>query len=122
MDNPQQAIIYCEIYESQRGGDCPFYRGAWCIQYGSGFGDVLLGIFRHVLPIVARGAATFFGDMMQNRDQGATWTTAPKSAMAPAAQSMMSQASKQIGLAGSVRKRKALYKHKNLGKRKYPNI
>ena len=56
--------------------------------------------------------------MMQNRDQGATWTTAAKSPMAPAAQSMMSQASKQISQGGRGRKRKALYKHRKSRKKK----
>ena len=52
--------IYLHLYK-QRGGDFPVFQGARYIQYGNGFGDVLLGFLRHVLPVAVKGAASFWG-------------------------------------------------------------
>ncbi|KAF0154025.1 MAG: hypothetical protein FD188_3310 [Ignavibacteria bacterium] len=96
MANSDQANLYYQVYESQRGGEYPVYRGTRYIQYGSGFGDVLRGFFRNVLPVVARGAATFFGNMVNKRDEGSNWATAAKAAIAPTAMSVVSEAAKKI--------------------------
>lgn len=90
-----KADFYYKVY-NQQGGDFPVFQGARYVQYGSGFGDILRGIFRNILPVVARGAATFLGGLVENRDQGANWSTAAKSALLPTAQAMMAQTSNQL--------------------------
>lgn len=100
------ADFYYKIIQSQRGGDFPVFRGARHIQYGNGFGDIFRGIFRHVLPVLAKGAATFFGDLVRNREQGSNWGSALKSAIAPTAMSVIGEASKHVNQTGTGKKRK----------------
>ena len=63
MDHERENI-YFQLY-NQRGGDFPVFQGARYIQYGNGFGDVLRGFLRHVLPLLVKGAASFLGSLMQ---------------------------------------------------------
>ena len=104
MEPTRDAIYY--NYYSQRGGDFQVFKGTRYVQYGSGFGDVLRGIFRHVFPVVIRGAASFIGNMLHNRDEGQNWSSAAKSAIAPAASTILSETQNQIKQRGSGKKRK----------------
>ena len=90
------ADFYYQVYNNQRGGEFPVFRGARYVQYGSGFGDIFRGIFRHILPIVVQGASSFFGNLMQSREKGATWGQAAKSSIAPTAHSVLTEAANQI--------------------------
>ena len=113
MDD-SRANIYFDHY-NQKGGNFPVFRGARFIQYGSGFGDILRGIFRSIIPIVSKGAVTFLGDLLQNHNQTGSWTGAAKSALAPAAKAALNQAAEEISQHGSgkrKRKRKHKAKHK----------
>ena len=115
-----RADFYYNQY-NQRGGDFPVFQGARYVQYGNGFGDILRGIFRHVLPVVARGAANFLGGLVSNRDQGANWSAAAKSAILPTANAMLSQTADQMNQAqqrGSGKRRKKHRKKKAAGKRR----
>ena len=63
---------------NQRGGDFPVFQGAGYIQYGNGFEDFLRGFLRHVVPMVAKGAAYFLGSLMHKREQRQNWGNAAK--------------------------------------------
>ena len=52
--------INVQLY-NLRGGDFPVFQGVRYIQYVNGFGDVLLGFLRHVIPVAVKGAE-FFGE------------------------------------------------------------
>ena len=114
---------YYKIYSSQKGGDFPVFKGARYHQYGSGFGDILRGILRFVMPVLTRGAATFLGDVVQKRDQGSTWGDAAKSAIKPTAMSVLNEATNQTAQRGNgkkrKRKRKRSKKHNQEGGRVY---
>ena len=64
--------IFFQLYH-QRGGDFPVFHGPGYIQYGNGFGDILRGFLRHVLPVAVKVAATFSGSLMQKSDEGQNW-------------------------------------------------
>jgi len=59
---------------SQRGGSFPVFQGSHRYQYGSGFGDVLRGIWKVFFPTVIRGASSFFnagaGALKENKGVG----------------------------------------------------
>ena len=55
MDKERENI-YFQLY-NQIGGDLPVFQGARYIQYGNGFGDVLRGFLRNVLPVAVKWAA-----------------------------------------------------------------
>ena len=119
MADPERTNQYLKYYENQAGGSYPVFHGSRQLQYGAGFGDVLKGIFRFILPVVARGASTFLGDMMRNRDAGHDWKSSAKSAIGPTAQSVMSQVANQLPQqegAGKVRHRKQRTKKRRLYK------
>ena len=61
--------IYFQLY-NHRGGDFPVFQDARYIQYGNRFGYVLPGYLRHGLPVAVKGAASFFGSLMQKREEG----------------------------------------------------
>ena len=71
MDH-ERKNIYFQLY-NERGGDFPVFQGAHSIQYGNGFGEVLLGFLRHVLPAAIKGAASFLGSLMHKRQEGKKW-------------------------------------------------
>ena len=68
MDNERENI-YFQLCK-QRGDDFPVFQGARYIQYGNGFGDVLRGFLRHVLPVAVKGAESFLRSLMQKREEG----------------------------------------------------
>ena len=111
MDPNREAFYY--NYYSQRGGEFQVFRGARYVQYGTGFGDVLRGIFRHVLQVGIKGAVSFIGNLLQNRDEGQNWSSAAKSAIAPAASTILSETQNQIKQRGSGKKRKSKKKCKS---------
>ena len=50
---------YKSLLLQQRGaGSIEVYRGSYRSQYGAGFGDVLLSIWRIAFPVLLRGAKT----------------------------------------------------------------
>ena len=83
MDHESQNI-YFQLY-NQRGGDFPVFQGGSYIQYGNGFGDVLRGFLRHVVPLAGKGAASFLGSLMQKWEQWQNWGNAAKESILPAA-------------------------------------
>ena len=91
--------MYFDLY-TQRGGDFPVFQGARHIQYGNGFGDVLRGFLRHVLPVAVKGAASFLGSLMQKRDEGQNWGNAAKSAIIPAANTVLNETANKIRQGG----------------------
>jgi len=74
----------------------PVFAGARFNQQGSGFGDILRGIFRFIFPIAARGVSTFVGEAVKAHDSGADWKTAAKSAILPTAQNVTGRTLDQI--------------------------
>ncbi len=100
---------YFEVIKAQTGGDFPVFQGDRYVQYGQGFGDVLRGIFRHVIPVAVRGALTFLTEMGKKKETGVTWKDAAKSALTPTALNALSETKDQIEKAhqaGSGRRRK----------------
>lgn len=83
--------MYLQYYTTQRGrGDTTslrVYRGAerWRPrQRGDGFGSMLRGLARFVLPVLGRGIGAFASHTMDATDRGASLGDAAKSALKPA--------------------------------------
>ena len=74
--------IYFQLY-NQRAGDFPVFQGERYIQYCNGFGDVLRGFVRHVLPVAVKGAASFLGSLMQKREDGQNCGNAANDSILP---------------------------------------
>ena len=103
MEHERQNI-YFQLY-NQRGGDFPVFQSARFIHYGNGFGDVLLGFLRHVLPVAVKGAASFFGSLMQKTEQGQNWGNAAKALILPPSGTVLNEAANMVKQ-GEVGKRK----------------
>lgn len=101
MSNDPRSDLYFKVYSAQKGGEFPVYRGSRYIQYGSGFGDILRSIFRHVFPVVAEGASAFFGNLIQNKNSGSNWQSAAKAAIVPTAKALVESTGKQIAQSGN---------------------
>ena len=122
-----KAIVdnYIKFFEHrlQSGGgsvEYPIYHGARFYQNGNGFGDILRGVFRFILPIAASGATTFLGEMMKSRDAGADWKTSARNAISPTATNVLTKAveqvqKRQVGT-GRRRKRKSKQYKKKINK------
>ena len=137
MDNPA-VNNYIQFFERRlqhgSGFDYPVFTGARFNQQGSGFGDILKGIFRFIFPIAARGVSTFVGEAVRAHETGADWKTAAKSALLPTAQNVTSKALDQIREAlapplavgsgaqsGSGKRRRPHPQYKKAKKAKYEN-
>ena len=92
-----QTNLYLQYYQAQTGGRLSAFEGARRVQVGNGLGDILRGIFRHVLPIAARGASTFLSQTLSGRDGGLGWKEAAKSAIMPTAHNVVTQSLDKIG-------------------------
>ena len=104
MEN-SKVDFYYNAY-NQKGGEFPVFKGSRYMQYGSGFGDILRGIFRRILPVVSKGAVTFLGDLLQNHSQTGSWSDAAKSSIVPAAKAALNQAAEEISQTGSGKKKR----------------
>ncbi len=62
------------------------FRGPRRWQRGDGFGDILRGVARFMLPVVLRGAATFAGETLDANERGESLGSAAKNALKPALQ------------------------------------
>ena len=91
-----QTALYLQYYRDQAGGNLPAFSGARRGQYGAGLGDILRGIFRTVLPIAIRGAASFLGATLQSRDSGSSWKNAALGALPGAAQTIANEAVEKL--------------------------
>ena len=99
-----QANLYLRYYRAQAGGNLPAYHGVRRGgQYGTGLGDILRNIWRTIFPIAARGASTFLNETLKARDTGASsgWAAAAKAAIAPTAQTVLSQALDKVASAAA---------------------
>ncbi len=114
MEQDPIAQAYYQSLKAQVGGGAsfPIFAGSRSLQYGQGFGDVLRGIFRHVIPVVVRGAITFLSEFSKNKETGVSWKDAAKSAIQPTALSTMSEAVTQIDRARQSGKGKRKHKRK----------
>ena len=139
MDNPavQNYINFFERRQQHGSGmDYPVFAGARFNQQGSGFGDILRGIFRFIFPIAARGVSTFVGEAVKAHDSGADWNCAAKSPILPTAQNVTGKALDQIcdaqapaptppaeppAQSGSGKRRRPPPQYRNPKKMKYDN-
>ena len=99
MDNPavQNYINFFERRQQHGSGfDYPVFAGARFNQQGSGFGDILRGIFRFIFPMAASGVRTFVGEAVKGHDSSADWKIPAKSAILPTAQNVTGKALDQI--------------------------
>ena len=121
-----QVNFYYNIYKSQTGGESHVFRGAKYMQYGSGFGDILRCLYRHVLPVAAKGTATFLTEVASNRHQGLDWNESVKNAIVPTVTSVISESVNQVRQRGGAKqrrrkRRKAPKRRVYKGKRKRAN-
>ena len=86
-------------------GMIPAFQGSM-YQDGAGLGDILRSFFRHVIPIVAPGAASFLSSAVQGLNDGKTFKQAAFGGLAPAAKSMVDSAAQRLSQSGSGRKRR----------------
>ena len=97
LSETNRAEYYANAYRNQGGGaNFPVFQGSRYSQYGHGFGDILRGIVRFALPVVARGAWSFVEGLMKNRSEGQDWKTAAKGAIAPTAMATLSEVGNQM--------------------------
>ena len=112
----------------QSGGglydDYPVFQGVRYYQHGSGFGDILRGIFRFILPVAIQAAHTFLGETMKARESGSDWKTSAKAGLMPAATGALTQTVEKMQEAqtGSGRGRRRSKKHKQYKKAKRARI
>ena len=114
-----QTNLYLRYYRAQAGGTLPAFHGVRRGgQYGTGVGDILRNIWRTIFPIATRGASTFLNETLKARDSGASsgWAAAAKAAIAPAAQTVLSQAIDKVREATAPKEEKT--EQKGSGKRK----
>ena len=86
-------------------GMLPAFQGSM-YQDGAGLGDILRSFFRHVIPIVAPGAASFLSSAVQGLNDAQTFKQAALSGLAPATKTMVSSAAQKLSQSGSGRKRR----------------
>lgn len=78
---------YLQRYrDQQRGAGNIVFRGPRRWQRGDGFGDILRGIARFMLPVVVKGATAFAGEALDASERGASLGEAAKGALKPALQ------------------------------------
>jgi hypothetical protein len=124
MDNPgvQNYVKLFKNVQEGGGANYPIFHGTRYSQYGNGFGDILRGIFRFILPIAARGVSTFVGETVKAHDSGADWKTSLKSAVKPTAYGVVNKAFEQMedppqkGSGKRHRKRKKTHHYKSAKK------
>ena len=117
-----QANIYLRYYRAQAGGNLPAFHGVRRGgKYGTGLGDILRNIWRTIFPIAARGASTFLNETLKARDSGAAtsgWAAAAKAAIAPTAQTVLSQAIDKVREATAPKPENNAEQQKGSGKRR----
>lgn len=88
---------FYEHYQSQLGYGLPVFKGSsiqygsglpvFAGQYGAGFGDILMGFFRHLIPILApvalKTAGSFISNTMKSRDEGKSWGESARGSIGP---------------------------------------
>jgi hypothetical protein len=74
---------YIQAFSAQRGSGFPIYMGAPYMR-GGGFGDVLRGLFRRIVPVIAKNASSFLSGFTQGNDRGLSLKEAAKEAVRPA--------------------------------------
>ncbi len=88
---------FYEHYQRQNGSGLPVFKGPSILygsglpvyvgQNGAGFGDILRGFFRSLIPILApvalRTAGSFVSKTLKARDEGKSWGEAAKGSIGP---------------------------------------
>jgi len=98
--------FYVHYSGNQYGsGILPAFQGS-AYQDGAGLGDILRSFFRHVIPILAPGAASFLSSAVQGLNDGKTFKQAALGGLAPAAKTMVASAGQKLSQIGSGRKRR----------------
>jgi hypothetical protein len=82
----------------QGGYGMPVYQGGpyYYRQHGRGFGSILRGIGRFLLPILINGGTTAAGAFMQGRKEGKTVGESIKGALGPAAGEALRSGAEQV--------------------------
>ena len=88
---------YVQHYDGTQSGNgmLPAFQGSM-YQDGAGLGDILRGFFRHVIPIIAPGAASFLSSAAQCLTEGKTLSNAALGGLAPAAKAMVDSATRKL--------------------------
>lgn len=102
MSDPrvQSMIIALGGGGAQRGeglDDIRVYTGAPRYQYGQGFGDVLRGIFRTVMPVVVRAGKTLFKTSAAALKDGSSIQESFKSALKPTLRTVLKHGGRALG-------------------------
>ena len=96
MEDPKVAF-YKNAFTNQRGsGSFPVFEGSSRYQYGSGFGDVLRGIWRVFFPTVVKGAASFLNAGSKALANNGSVGDVLKAGIKPAIGSMFKVAGREV--------------------------
>ena len=95
MEDPRVAF-YKENLGQRGGGAYPVFQGTARYQYGSGFGDILRGIWRVFFPIVAKGASSVLSAGADAISNNQPIGTALKASLKPAIGTMLKSAGKEL--------------------------
>lgn len=96
-ENPQVELFRSAMLRQSGGGDIQVFRGATRYQYGQGFGDVLRGIWKVIVPVAMRAGKTLFKVGAQAVKEGSTPGDALKSAIRPALRTVLKHGGRALG-------------------------
>ena len=96
MDNQavKNYVAFFNRRQQTGSGDFPVFKGSH-VQYGSGFGDVMRGAMRYILPIAAKGIKSFIENTAQNRMEGSDWKSSAANAIIPLAGKVLKKVAKR---------------------------
>lgn len=97
---------YYKYYSAQvGGGQLAGFQGSR-YQEGDGFGDILRGFARHVVPIIAPVASSFLSSLLQGHTGGMSWKDSAREALPEAVANLGRTATSHLMQSGRGRRKK----------------
>lgn len=99
MTDPRVDLFKHAMLGQSGGGldDIRIFTGAPRYQYGQGFGDVLRGIWRTIVPVAMRVGKTFFKQGAASLKEGESFQDSIKSAIKPTLRTALKHGGKALG-------------------------